>query len=118
MRMALEKAADAGLRVWTITGDGSSVNISTFQQLGCSFGTTFESMTTKFKHPSQNYYVYVILDPCHMLKLARNALGSLSLFKDNHGGGDKVAVFPKPSYYSATTRFEDEQQTDNTTPAI
>ena len=37
--MALEKAADAGLRVWSITADGTSVNISTFTQLGCIFGT-------------------------------------------------------------------------------
>ena len=39
VRMALEKAADAGLRVWSITADGTSVNISTFTQLGCIFGT-------------------------------------------------------------------------------
>ena len=52
IRMALVKAADAGLRVWTITADGTSVNISTFRQLGCIFGSTYTSTTTKFKHPS------------------------------------------------------------------
>jgi hypothetical protein len=93
IRMALVKAADAGLRVWTITADGTSVNISTFRQLGCIFGTTYESTTTKFKHPSQDYYVYVILDPCHMLKLARNALGSLLSFNDQNGGKIKWEFF-------------------------
>ena len=35
--------------------------------------------------PTEDYYVYVILDPCHMLKLARNALGSLNSSSDNSG---------------------------------
>ncbi len=43
-------------------------------------------MVIMFKHPSRNYNVYVILDPCHMLKLARNALASMSSFYDQDGG--------------------------------
>ena len=92
--MALEMAAESGLRVCSITADGTSVNISTFRQLGCKFGTTYESMVTKFKHPSQDY-VYVILDPCHMLKLARNALASLSSFTDSKS---EVGLLPKFKY--------------------
>jgi hypothetical protein len=88
VRMALEKAADAGLRVWSITADGTSVNISTFTQVDCIFGTTYDSMVTMFKHPSRNYNVYVILDPCHMLKLARNALVSLAGSCYDSDGGE------------------------------
>ena len=47
--IALEKAAEAGLCIWSTTADGMSVNISTFVQLGCKFGTTYESMAIKFK---------------------------------------------------------------------
>ncbi|CAB3983913.1 Hypothetical predicted protein [Paramuricea clavata] len=82
VRIALQMAAEAGLRVWSITTDGTAVNISTFRELGCDFTTSFDSMVTKFNHPTENYYVYVILDPCHMLKLARNALGSLKSLVD------------------------------------
>ncbi len=53
-----------------------------FTELGCNFTTSFDSMVTKFKHPTENYYVYAVLDPCHMLKLARNALASLTSFVD------------------------------------
>ena len=28
----------------------------------------------RFKRPSQKYYIYAVLYPCHMLRLARNAL--------------------------------------------
>ena len=87
---ALEMAAESGLRVWSITADGTSVNLSTFRQLGCKFETTYKSMVTKFKHPTQEYDVFVILDPCHMLKLARNALASLSSFTDTDSNGEKV----------------------------
>ena len=85
LRMALEKAAEAGLQVWSVTADGTSVNISTFIKLGCNFSTSYDSMVTKFKHPSRDHHVYVILDPCHMLKLARNALASLVSFIDGNG---------------------------------
>ena len=86
VELALIKAAEAGLRVWSVTADGTSVNLSTFRMLGCTFGTTYETTVTKFKHPTQDYFVHVILDPCHMLKLARNALADLSTFCDNDGG--------------------------------
>ncbi len=82
---ALVMAAESGLRVWSITADGTSVNLSTFSLLGCKFGTTYKDMVTKFKHPTEDYHVYIILDPCHMLKLARNALGTLHSFTDNDG---------------------------------
>ena len=72
VRMAFEKAADVGLRVWPITADGTSIKISMFTDLGCKFSTTYDSMVTMFRHPLQNCNDYVILDPCHILKL--NAL--------------------------------------------
>lgn len=90
---ALEMAAESGLRVWSITADGTSVNLSTFSLLGCKFGTTYKDMVTKFKHPTEDYHVYVILDPCHMLKLARNALGTLHSFTDNDGIKIKWSFF-------------------------
>lgn len=50
-------------------------------------------MVTKFKHPSKNYSVYIILDPCHMLKLARNAVGSIGSLFDNNDGKIQWAYF-------------------------
>ena len=85
VKIALKMAAEAGLRVWTITADGTTVNVSMFKELGCEFGTEYDSFTTKFKHPSKEYFVYVILDPCHMLKLARNALAELKSLVDSEG---------------------------------
>ena len=82
-KTALILAADAGLRVWSITTDGTTVNMGMFKELGCNFTSSYDSMITKFKHPSQDYFVYAILDPCHMLKLARNALADLKSFIDS-----------------------------------
>jgi hypothetical protein len=79
---ALIMAAEAGLRVYSVTADGTAVNFTMFSELGCKFTTSYESMITKFKHPTQNYFVYAILDPCHMLKLARNALAHLGSIVD------------------------------------
>jgi hypothetical protein len=38
------------------------------------FGDSHNSISAKFKHPVTGEDVFVILDACHMLKLARNAL--------------------------------------------
>ena len=70
-------AAEAGLRVWSITADGTKVNLSMFKELGCEFGILYDSFVTKFKHPPKENFVYIILDPCHMLKLVRNALADM-----------------------------------------
>lgn len=87
--MALELATDAGLKVWSITADGTSVNLSTFQQLGCQFGTTYDKIHSKFEHPTTGEDVFVILDPC----LARNALAHLGTIIDSEGEKIKWEYF-------------------------
>ncbi len=74
VQAALVMAPEARLRVWSVTADGTAVNFSMFSELGCKFSTTYESMITKFRHPTENYFIYAILDPSHVLKFARNAL--------------------------------------------
>ena len=77
--MALAVAADVGLKVWSVTADGTTINLKTFQPLGCQLSAAYVSIVTKFKHPDD---VFAILDPCHILKLARNALVNISSFID------------------------------------
>ena len=56
VKTALTMAAEAGLRIWAITADGTKVNIGMFKELGCEFGTSYDSFVTKFKHPSEEYF--------------------------------------------------------------
>ena len=82
----MAKASSAGLKAWCVTSDGTTTNIDTFTKLGCSFGHTYDTILTKFKHPVTGEDVFVILDACHMLKLARNALaflGTVSTSEDD-----------------------------------
>ena len=74
VRTALGMAAEARLRVWSVTTDGTRVNISMFREFGCNFTTSLQTMITQFKHPTQDYFVYAVQDPCHMLKLAKMLL--------------------------------------------
>ena len=82
---ALELAAEAGLKIWSVTADGTAVNLATFELLGCKFVTNYDDMVTSFKHPTTGEEVFAILDPCHMLKLARNALEAYGSFVDANG---------------------------------
>ena len=85
VKIALTMAAEAGVRIWVMTADGTKVNIGMFKELGSEFGTSYNSFVTKFKHPSEEYFVHAIFDPCHMLKLARNALAEINSFVDSEG---------------------------------
>ncbi len=64
---SLEKAHKAGLKVWSVTADGTSVNVRMFEILGCNFNGTYDDIKTSFAHPTSGENVFVILDPCHML---------------------------------------------------
>jgi hypothetical protein len=85
IKKSLEMAAKAGLKVWSVTADGTAVNLRTFEILGCTFVGTYNEIKSSFIHPTTGEEIFVILDPCHMLKLARNALGTLQSFVDGEG---------------------------------
>ena len=63
--------------VKSVTFDGPTKNIATARKLGCNI----DDLQGSFPHPCRpDLYVYIILDICHMLKLARNALGDMKVF--------------------------------------
>ena len=84
LKNGLSLAAHDGLSVWSVTCDGTSTNLTMLKSLDCKFTNSFETMVTKFKHPTMDY-VYCTLDACHMIKLARNALENLGCFKTTDG---------------------------------
>ena len=68
-----------------MTGDGTAVNLRTFEILGCKFNGSYDEMQSSFIYPTTGEDVFAILDPCHMHKLARNELAQLSSFMDGEG---------------------------------
>lgn len=69
--ICLSMLFEVGVKVWSITCDGLYANMRTLKELGCEFSG--DSMKNHFVHPSMGK-VRVILDPCHMTKLARGCL--------------------------------------------
>lgn len=68
----LQELHEVKANVISITTDGAACNLSTFKKLGASLD--MENLKTFFYHPCTKENVYIILDPCHMLKLIRNCL--------------------------------------------
>lgn len=63
--------------VKSVTFDGPTKNVATARKLGCNIN----DLQGSFIHPCRpDLKVYVILDICHMLKLARTALGDMITF--------------------------------------
>lgn len=67
--------------ICTFTFDGTSVNISTAERLGANFDNIDKEIF--FIHPINNNLIYIVFDPCHMMKLARTVLSDFNLFDDN-----------------------------------
>ncbi|GLV43869.1 hypothetical protein CBL_11551 [Carabus blaptoides fortunei] len=74
----IKLANDAGVKVVALTFDGTTTNLATVRSLGCELDANRpNTLKTHFQHPDISGNIYVILDPCHMLKLVRNVLGDL-----------------------------------------
>ena len=72
----LKLTAECNIHVVNITCDCCVANISTFKKLGAEI-----PHKPFFKHPAMDGNVYTTMDPVHMLKLARNALGTIRKLK-------------------------------------
>jgi hypothetical protein len=75
--LAIEKLFNIGIIVRSITCDGCITNLKTIQILGCNLSP--DNMCAKFEHPQNKSNIFCILDPCHVLKLLRNAFGEITL---------------------------------------
>ena len=86
VRTALTLASGAGVRVWSVTCDGTATNYETLRQLGCDlFKSNYRDIKPFFKHPTEDCNVWFVPDACHNLKLARNALGTYGSFVSPSG---------------------------------
>ena len=75
LSQALEELHARGIQVVCLTMDGHASNVSMCNQLGCELkGDPRKPLQTSFPHPVTGEKVFVMMDACHMLKLARNML--------------------------------------------
>lgn len=79
---------DIGITIHSSTSDGAHSNISAFKELGCCFDVNSAAISPRFKHAPSNRYMYVILDACHMLKLARNTFADKNNISASFGNID------------------------------
>lgn len=80
VKQCLELLHETGVHVTSLTFDGCPANISMAKDLGCSFES--ENLKSHFEHPVTQKPLYIFPDPCHMIKLVRNAFEANSIFLD------------------------------------
>ena len=71
------------LYIKSITFDGTSTNLNSVIPFGCQFGKDIDNIVSTFSY--NNQLIHIFLDPCHMLKLARNSINELGVFIDGDG---------------------------------
>lgn len=84
VRQALIKLKNTGVIVTSLTCDGPNANFSMASELGADF-SNISNIKSHFNHPSDQSKVYIIFDPCHMLKLLRNNWVKCGRFMDMEG---------------------------------
>jgi len=104
---AITMTNNVRVRVWGVTCDGNSTNLSTMTHLGCKLHGSYDELVEYFYIPgidrnvktiynkNQHCIIYLFLilylfiigipDACHNIKLARNALGTYQKFKSVDG---------------------------------
>ena len=82
LSIILKEARNHNMFVHSITMDGTTTNINAMKLLGCKI-TNSDELNESFSFDSNDHELVFIMDPCHMLKLARNALGDLKVFIDS-----------------------------------
>ena len=84
IRESVQFLTESSLEVHAVVFDGTSKNLTTADRLGCKISSNFDGC---FKHPCrEGRKIYIILDACHMIKLARNALADIGIIKDSCNG--------------------------------
>lgn len=76
---ALKLCDDVGVIIVSITYDGPAANFSMYKHLGCDILRS--QNVTCFERG--NTLIHAFIDPCHTIKLIRNAFGELRVFFDS-----------------------------------
>lgn len=97
LETVLTKVCELNIRVISVTFDGLPANIKMCERMGASFER--KDLRPYFYFPSAADKTYIILDPSHMLKLARNAIGKQKILYDGNGGKIEWKYFQQLEIY-------------------
>ncbi|KYN29968.1 THAP domain-containing protein 9 [Trachymyrmex cornetzi] len=75
---------ETGVLVTSITFDGPRSHFAMARQLGAKLNVD-DDLQVYFLHPISKAKIFVLLDPCHMLKLIRNSFEKLQVIVDGDG---------------------------------
>ncbi|KAL1479047.1 hypothetical protein MTO96_052185 [Rhipicephalus appendiculatus] len=82
----ITRVTAAGVDVVSLRFDGAASNLTMARCLGADLFYRSPDFATSFDYPTDSSKkVSIILDPCHMLKLVRNCLGSVDHLVDDQG---------------------------------
>ena len=82
IRESIQCLPESYLYVHAVIFDGTSKPLTTADRLGCKISSNFDGSC---KHPCREEgNVYILLDVCHMIKLARHALADIGIITNLH----------------------------------
>ncbi|CAH2085969.1 unnamed protein product [Euphydryas editha] len=81
VQVCIQMVEETGINIVALTCDGLAANFAMFQDLGCDL----QKCQEKTVFAVENQKVFAFIDPCHCIKLIRNAFGDLKVIIDREG---------------------------------
>lgn len=104
-----------GIRITNITFDGHTSNVPALELLGANLKWNVTGRNPQFKpyflDSINNEKIFIILDPCHMIKLVRNHLASSGKFFDGDGNPIEWRYIKSLYEYSVKNDFHTHKLT-------
>lgn len=103
LKEILGAVAACGARVLSITFDGLSSNLAMCELLGANFN--LNDFKPHFVLPNHERKIYILLDPSHMLKLARNCVANNAYLIDENNSRIKWKYFETLEHFRVNKGF-------------
>ncbi|CAH2088929.1 unnamed protein product [Euphydryas editha] len=81
VQVCIQMVEETGINIVALTCDGLAANFAMFQDLGCDL----QKCQEKTVFAVENQKVFAFIDPCHCIKLVRNAFSDLKVIIDREG---------------------------------
>lgn len=88
LKEVIIRVSECNVKISNLTFDGLADNFAACEALGANLDANSPNFQPFFYNPHDGSRIYIVLDPCHMEKLARNTLGNKSIFFDDND--DKI----------------------------
>lgn len=111
LKEIIEAVTKCGVKIANLTFDGFCSNVSACEMLGADLKIGSDEFQPYILNDFNGEKIFIVLDPCHMLKLIRNTLAKKKIIYDDNGDKIDFCYFESLVDYSQNNQFNTHKMT-------